>query len=277
MFFRLTIWNLKSTIRWWQFVLSIVVFAIIAMYCVMQLQSLSSTTNLNTTVWDSLVLAFSGPPIDGRVVDGLIWLLPQLLLFYIVGNFAKEELVSRGEYILPLIGSRFVWWIGKVIILALYSFVFFVTGFAVVFTVSGFLLPISSSWGELLLTKDYLPFLSKYSVSYIISIMFVLLYTTGLSMTLLQVVLSLIFNSVYAFFIVSALSIFTLISGSLYLKLVPFLPSNQAIISRHSLFDSSIIAFSIEWSIIYNFIVIGAAIVFGAWQIKTMDIFGIDV
>lgn len=272
MFNRLFVWNLKSTVRWWWLLSTVALFAVVGLYNVARLNSMAIATDLRASVWDSMFLSFSGPPASAGMIDGLIWLVPQLLLFYFVGDTVRRELVERGESILPLIGSRLIWWIGKVSALVANVFAFFILGFCVVLVVSALALPWSSSWGSLIVSGEFAPSLNNYSIGFGLFLMFLLLVTTGWAVVLVQTVLALYFNSINAFIVVSGLSILAWTSGSYFRTLVFLLPGNQSMFSRHSLLTTGVEGLSIGWSLLYNLVAVIGALMLGAWLLNSMDI-----
>lgn len=256
------------------------IFAFVGLFSSIRLQSLSLAYGHSTTSLDSIFLAFAGPTVEmNSILDGLVWLVPQLFLFFLVGNLASLELKASGEYILPLLGSRYLWWAGKLIMLFIIVSGFFLSGFLIVFMISKQMTTSDGGWGELILLDNIYASLVKYKPSYIGFIILVLLISTGLIMAILQTLLSLVFDSIRAYFIVAFISVSTCLGGNSFKQIITIMPSNQSILSRHSLFLNNPHWFSINWSLIYNIVFLTLLITFGFIYIKKMDIIpekGID-
>lgn len=275
MFGRLIVWNLRTSIRWWWAPSTIALFALVGFYGVARLNSVAEMTQLRPAVWDGFFLSFSGPPIGGTMLDGLIWLVPQIFLFYLVGDSVSGELAERGESVLPAIGSRWLWWMGKVSSLAISVFAYFTVGFLVVLAISAKSLPWSLGWSRLMLSPEFVPSPKDFGAVFIIGLMFLLLIATALTTVLAQAILAMRFNSINAFIIVSGLAILAWFGS--YSRIAIFLlPGNQSMLGRHSLLATGLAGFSIGWSLAYNVVAIGGAIALGAWWLNRLDISGLD-
>ena len=270
-FIRLFAWNLGS-LRLWQFLLVIAMFVSIGLFSASEVRSAMQNAN----VWHAVLLSFAGPGVWGVSLPGaLIWLVPHLLFFYLIGNIANEELMNRGYAILPLIGARRSWWWGKLTIILFISLAYILLWFLVVFLGAVFVLPCTWITRPFLNSGDPWPFSSDISIFEIFTWIFCLYTSTLLTLSLAQIAISVWWRrSFHAYVFIVIVTILSWLLGTDLPELARWLPGSQSMLSRHTFLDPSIPNFTFEWSLLYNGFIFLITLGLSLYHIRRLDIFG---
>lgn len=273
-FLRLLAWNLRSWWKGWQILLALALFASIGIFSAGEVGADADLPNKN--VWHAVLLAFSGPAVWGSSLSGALrWLVPHLLYFYFVGPFAQLELQHRGYAVVPLVGSRRSWWWGKVSALLLSTAIYTLSWFLVVFTGAAFLLPVSWTPKPFWNSGAAWPFPPEVSSAHLAVWILALYGSTLFTMSLVQIALSLWWrHSSHAYVVMSTVFIFSWLLGIDRPGLARWLPGSQSILSRHTFLDVLVPAFTFEWSLVYNSIILLATLVLSVYCVRWLDIFG---
>lgn len=264
--------NLHDLLRPWPILLALALFGSIGMSGALEVKTVIQDAN----VWHAVLLGFAGPSISGgSMLSALKWLVPHVLFFFLVGRIANEELLHRGYAIVPLIGSRRNWWLGKVNILLLLSAGYTLLWFLVIFIGAAFVLPLTWTIHPFVHSGNPWPFPFDISVVDMLIWIFGLYASTLFALSLVQIALSVWSrNSFNAFVVIVVVAISSWLFGVEQPELVRWLPGSQSILSRHTFLDVTVPAFTFEWSLLYNSIVIVIIISLTTWNIKQLDIFG---
>ena len=268
--------NFRTVFRLKNFILTVVIFSLIGLLSVYEVATFPSSCSKN--VWDVMFVAFAGPPLaDDSLFDFTLWFLPFLMFFYMFGNIAEEELSQRGISIIPLIGSRRKWWLGKTVTLFILSNAYVLVGIGTILVVSLFFLPISNQISPFLLSGKIWQSIPKgMAVITLMSWIFLLFESTLFALSFIQMALSIMWrNSFVALIFVSAVMAISWISGTRHPYIVRWLPGSQSMLLRHTLFDSSVYRFSLNFSLVYNATLVSMLLVVSFIYIRRMDIFKI--
>lgn len=256
-------WHLRS-IRWWQFLLAPLLFGLLGWHNVLRLDHVASTT-----IWDAWVVALAGPSLDGFDLASLTyWLMPYLLFFYLIGNVPNDDLLVRGYGLLPRLGGRLRWWVGKLVMLGVLATLYTAICFAAILAGAVLRLPATLTINHealgLSASVQELPFVIQ---------VFVLVNSTLIGLAVLQWFLSIIWHSSSQGFIaVMGLLMFSLFSGMQGFIAVRWLPGTQSALFWHNCFDVGVADFSISWSIGYNVTLVVALVTVSTWTMSRLDI-----
>lgn len=269
---RLSGYNLHARRQVWPILLALALFGSIGMSSALEIKTVIQDAN----VWHAVLLGFAGPSVSGgSMLSALKWLVPHVLFFFLVGRIANEELLHRGYAIVPLIGSRRTWWLGKVSILLLLSAGYTLLWFLGVFLGAAFALPLTWTIHPFVHSGNLWPFPFGVSVLDMLIWIFGLYVSTLFALSLIQIALSVWWrHSFHAFVVIVVVAISSWLFGTEQPELVRWLPGSQSILSRHIFLDVTVPAFTFEWSLLYNSIVIVITISLIIWNIKQLDIFG---
>ncbi len=265
--------NFKTTLRMKDLILTVVIFSLIGLFSVYGIATFPSSYSKN--VWDALLVSFAGPPLSSdSLFNFVFWFLPYLIFFYLFGNIAEEELSQRGVSVIPLIGSRRKWWLGKTVTLFILSIIYVVISIVIILVVSSFFLPLSNQISPFLLsgTLQYIP--EGITVVILIKWVFLLYLSTLFALSFIQMAFSVIWrNSFTALILVSAVMILSWLFGIGHSYIVRWLPGSQSMLIRHTFFDSSVYSFSLSFSLIYNAVIVLIILAVSSVYIRRMDIF----
>lgn len=251
---RILLWNLRTTLRWWHILATIAIFGLLgwssALYVLMFL------SELDKNVWDAFFVSFAGPGVwSTSILEMLKWFVPHLLFFYLMGDIAEGELRFRACAIIPLIGSRRLWWLGKVVILFIFSAGYTLSGVGIVILSATTMLPWSTNPSPFLLSGPLWPVPNTLHVSILITWAILLVGSTLFTISLLQVALSIWWrNAFHAFAFVSALLVLSWLLGLETPGIVRWLPGSQSMLLRHTALDSTVSDFTLAWSMVYNLV-----------------------
>jgi len=220
------------------------------------------------TVLNVLLLSFGGPILkEFPAFTALQWFLTQLIIMSLLGSFSFFELYYRGIYTLTRIGSRIKWWTMIAVSLLIKIIQFYIVGIIVVFLISITQFPLYDE--HLLIESMKLPITFNMLIILCVTIMI-----TSFAITLLQSFLSIILKSTISPSIfILIIHIFAIYSANINFELVKWLPGNQSMIFRHSIFTSGLNSFSMIWSLTYNFFLISIILLYGYFVITRFDIF----
>ena len=265
--------NLKTAFRMKDLILTIVIFSLIGLFSVYEAVTFPSSSSKN--VWDVLFVTFAGPPLSSNSLFSFtFWFLPYLIFFYLFGNIAEEELSQRGVSVIPLIGSRRKWWLGKTVTLFILSIIYVVISIVIILVVSSFFLPLSSRISPFLLsgTLQYIP--KGITVVILIKWVFLLYLSTLFTLSFVQMAFSVIWrNSFTALILVSTVMVLSWLFGIGHPYIVRWLPGSQSMLLRHTFFDSSVYNFSLNFSLVYNAVIVLIILAVSFIYIRRIDIF----
>ncbi|MBI4760793.1 MAG: hypothetical protein ACOYYF_14515 [Chloroflexota bacterium] len=230
----------------------------------------------NGNIWYAVLLSFAGPSVWGSsLTQALTWLVPHVLFFYLVGNIANEELLNRGYAIVPLMGSRRTWWLGKLLLAFLLSMGYTLLWFLFVSLGAAFVLPVTWAAHPFLHSGDPWIFPSNINIADLLLWIFSLYIGTLFTLITVQMFISIWWRrSFHAYVLVVAVSILSWLLGTDQPELVRWLPGSQSMLSRHTFLDPSIQGFTFGWSLLYNGLILLLMLGGSFWHIRRMDIFG---
>lgn len=257
-------WHLH-TFRWRALAASVGVFVLVGWYSATRLSSVTEAT-----AWDAWLLSLQGPrPGNLVLLDVTQWWLLYVLFLYLTGDIPNADLLARGEGLLPRLGSRRHWWVGKLAALGILVMAYTAAVLIAILGGAGARLPmISVIHPEIFgLTRTVEP------LSLVVAV-FLLVSSTLLSLAVLQWYLSLRYRSAFHGF----LAVMGLMTVSLFLgmsRLVParWLPGTQSILTWHRLYDAQV-DFSISWSLLYNILLVALLLAVSFRSIVRLDILG---
>lgn len=266
---KLIFYNLQSNMLW----CVVLIFGLFFIFTGWSIASANAPDIKN--LGDFYFIVFSGPGNVGvSMLELLIWFIPQMLFYYVIGDMAYGELSHKGHILLPVFGSRARWWAGKVITLYIYSLLFVLELF-LSFTLGVLLaLPIKiNSLANWVTLTDFWPGSQAFSGMQLLLII-ILIYASSLfALGSLQMALSfLLKRSIYSFLLIIGILLVSCFASIDQPWLVRWLPGAQSILVRHSFIDTSIPDFSLLWSISYNIILATVSVAFGFMKVKWLDI-----
>lgn len=277
-FLNVVYWSVRSALRWWWVATTGVMFVFVGRSSAQEALAILAHDGEpgNAGVWDAALLAFAGPGVDQSALRSwAAWLVTHLLFLYFVGDLAYAELPRRGYAVLPRIGTRVRWWLGKVVTLAVLTAGFTLEGLLAVLL--GSLTKLPWSWrAPILPVVAALPRVVRYSeVDTALAAGLILFFTTLLAMGCLEAALSIALRrSFYGFASASAILLLSLALGTSHPGLIRWLPGSQSMLIRHSFFDPRVPGFSFLWSLIYDSVLIVGAIGAGVSLMARFDVVG---
>ena len=266
--------NVTTAFRWKSLLWTVVLFAVIGLFGVYEV--VSYPTALSENVWDVLFVTFSGPGLtNDSLFEFVHWFLPYLFFFYLFGNIAEEDLSQRGVSLIPLIGSRWKWWLGEVVTLLILSLFYVVTGVATILIVSRCFLPWSANLSPFLLSSEIWQTIPKDLTVAMLLLrwIFPLFFGTLVAVSFLQMVLSLQWRNAFLSFIAaSAMMILSWLFGIRHPSVVRWLPGSQSMLLRHTFLEPQVHGFSLAWSLGYNAVIILAVLAVSFIYVRRIDI-----
>lgn len=182
---RILLWNLRTTLQWWHFPAAIAIFGLLGWSSARYV--LSFPTNIDKNVWDAIFVSFAGPSVwSTSFMELLKWFVPHLLFFFLLGDIAEGELRFRAYAIIPLIGSRRRWWLGKVIIILIFSAGYILFGVGIVLLIATAMLPWSTNLSPFLLSGVIWQVPDTLNISTLITWVIILVGSTLFTILLLQ-------------------------------------------------------------------------------------------
>lgn len=267
--FKIVAHNFRTGIFWKMFFLAMLVISIIGWKIATDYQS--EINNLG----DFYFIFFAGPDnFSLSLLLLLIWFIPQMFFYYLIGNMAYGELSQHGYVLLPRIGSRKKWWSGKVAGLFLISMVYLIA--VIVGSTIGACMSLSTeiiSLNQPVTITNIWPGSQTFTGFQLVWVIVLLYISSYWALGTLQLATSLIFKkSADSFLLVSMLLLFSCIASIDQAGLVRWLPGTQTILARHSFIDTTIPDFSLGWSLLYNLILFIISFLVGNWVMKRLDI-----
>lgn len=224
-----------------------------------------------------ILIFFAGPSNwDYSFIDFLTWFIPPLICFYILGIDAKKNLVTRGYIILPKIGSRIGWLLGEAasILLLVFCFVMWIIIFLVIGAVIAHPAIDMNLANQISITNASVNLLPITGIQ-ILLISILLLSLTLSALTITQMVLSLILKQpIYSLLIMSSISMLSWLISINRPWLTKWLPGAQSMLIRHTFIDVYTPGLTLQWSLIYDSVMIFGSVIIGLIWIKELDIFG---
>lgn len=186
----------------------------------------------------------------------ILWIMINAFIILIIGDYVKYDFDKNSKYVFARIENKTEYWLSKVI-WAIINVVFLNLLLLII-------LWILSKWPynfSFATYNDEFQISSKRLFLYTF-----ILYTTTLSvLSILQIEISLISNSIYAY-----LTVITLIVLSIFID-NNFLPAQQSLLLRHTPFNTKC-NLSIFNSLIYNIVMLILLIIIGDWILRKKDI-----
>jgi hypothetical protein len=275
-------WNIVASLRWWHLWVTVALFVFIGHQGASQVLTIAQTSEetILLSLWDGVFVGFAGPGIaDSTPLNFLRWFIPQLLFFYIIGDFGYGELAQRGHAVVPRIGSRSQWWWGKVVLLAATTGAYISIGLAAALVGARTVLPWSTTWdGSVFALADQTPALQFPTSSVTLVHWIIVSYVTSLfALAVWQTILAIFARrSFYGFIAIVASSIASWALGTNHAWLVRWLPGSQSILLRHTAWDTHTPGFSLQWTMVYNTVCIAIALGLGHAYLKRRDIYGMS-
>jgi len=259
-------------LRQWHFLITAIVFGMLGWSSALYVSTFPAPFKKN--IWDAIFVSFAGPGMWGTsILEMLRWFVPHLLFFYLIGDMAEGELQYRGPLVIPLVGSRRLWWLGKITTLFILAVGY--TVFGIVTTIIG--AAIALPWA-----MDLSPFLRSgalWTVPDTMNVMALLAWFVSLisstlfAISLLQITLSVWWRrAFYAFTSISALMLLSWLLGIDNPILVRWLPGSQSMLLRHTIFDSGVPNHSLAWSLGYNIVIVTVVFWTSIWHVHHVDI-----
>lgn len=271
-FLRLLVWNLKTALRMKRFFLAILVFGLVGLSSAAYV--LSCPPDFEKNVWDAVFVAFAGPGVwDVSFLKMLWWFLPTMMFLYLFGDIAASEFTRGGVFIIPRIGSRRLWWLGKIIAL-----LFLVIGYTIfdilsILVSSMTMLPWSSTLSPFLRSGALWQAPPGFRAEILLAWIIVLIPSTLFACSLLQMALSVLLGKPHlAFLAVSAILLLSWLGGMGQPTLARWLPGSQSMLLRHTYYDPSVPGFSLTWSLFYNAALIVAVLLVSSRYIRRLDL-----
>lgn len=203
----------------------------------------------------------------------LLWLLPQVVLFYFIGNELGTDLERNAVYIFTRTQQRKEWLLAKSLTLFIYILVYFSVQFLVLWA-------FAAIQGIHLVDQQQ-------GLVLILSLLSLLVLLNVMMLSLMNF-LTLITNHITAFTIVFTSNIGSLfLSAFLYestwrISIIQWLPFTQGILAWHStipagvnpllLQNLSLSQFTIPFSLIYLVVLTTLFVIFGIQRIEKMDL-----
>lgn len=221
----------------------------------------SKLNSINVTDANKLFLeVFKGvPPVEQNSGFELpvLWIMINAFIIFITGDYVKYDIDKNGKYIFVRIKNKTEFWLSKVlwtIITVIFLNILLLTIFLLL-----------SKWPYKFVFGSYIDSVQiSYKKIFLYSF---ILYTTTLSvLCVMQIVVSLALNSVYAY-----LSILALILLSIFVD-KNFLPAQHSLLLRHYPFTLSK-KLTVFNSLIYNIVFLIILVFIGDYIIKKKDIF----
>lgn len=271
-FSRILLWNLRTTIKWWHFPAIFTIFGLLGWSSVSYVQSIPP--NFNKNVWDAIFVSFAGPSVwSGSFIDLLKWFVPQLLFFYLMGDVAEGELRFRACAIIPSIGSRRRWWMGKVFIILIFSAGYTLFGVGIVLLIATAMLPWSTNLSPFFLSGVSWHVPNTLHIGALITWITILVGSTLFTILLLQMTLSIWWRNAFnAFAFVCAILVLSWLLGLEFPGVVRWLPGSQSMLLRHTEFESTITDFPLVWSLFYNMVTILNIFLISIGYVHRLDI-----
>jgi len=229
------------------------------------------------SIGDFYFLFFSGPGNGSlSLIEILVWFIPQMLFYFLIGDIAYDELSQRGSVLLPILGSRWGWWSGKVLTLFVFSLIY----------VSGLILTITlglifanpthiNSFNSSVTLTSLWPNSQDFSGGQLILLIALLYISSMFALGCIQMTFSLFCRrSIYGFLLIIGILLVSCFISVNPPWLVRWLPGTQTMLVRHTFIDVTIPDFSFLWSILYNATLVAVSLIIGFWAVKRLDITG---
>ena len=268
--------SLLASFRWWHLIISCLLFFFIAWAGIGQALSVPAHIQASINVWDGFFVSLAGPAVqDNSLFRLLIWFLPHLVFLYFIGDQANSELLQRGYYVLPIIGSRLQWWGSKIATLLIMALGYTLVGLIVILVVSITRLPWTTGGSYIQNSSNLLPTEASMGAAELSIWVFALLGSTLIMMGCLQTIIAIFTrSSFYGFTTIIILAFLSWLLGINNPWIIPWLPGSQSMLLRHTVFNPAVPEFSLASSLLYNTIVSAVGIGLGTWHIKRVDIMG---
>jgi hypothetical protein len=248
---------------------------ICSLFCLVGWKIASDSSASITSLGDYYFIAFSGPVNESlSMIELLLWFIPHMLFFYLIGDMAYGELSQKGYFLLPILGSRGCWWSGKVLTLFILSVLFVFLQILALTLGAALVIPIRiDSLRQLITLASLWPNSQAFSGIQILLVILVLYITTLFALGTLQMTFSFFFKrSVYSFLFASGIALISSFASINHPELVRWLPGAQSMLIRHTFIDATVPGFSLLWSISYNVFLAAASVAIGLLVLKRLDI-----
>ncbi|KEI01344.1 membrane protein [Clostridium botulinum] len=237
--------NLKITL------ITISSFFIISMYSYSMLTT-GSISKAKLNIFDIFLINFLGP-CNNTIMDFLKWFLPIILFMFFIGNFFYKE--WQGRYLYSLIRTKSLsqWLLSKIISISIFSFLYCIT-FYIVTLIVGLLtkLKIENCISKFASENILLNGTSSWSVYKITMSIFILLFLGLIVLSLIVLNFSLFNNeSIYGYLFICLIVSEPLINNIIPNSIIPWLLGEQLIFFKHSITNSALNNFTVQWSICY--------------------------
>jgi hypothetical protein len=243
---------------------------------ILEMNSLSSSQLPH--IGDGLFLAFSGPSLgNGNLIILLAWLLNKVFFMMLIGGLVNRQLGEHDYVVMLMVKSRRIWWLGimTTIIITAIGFVSII----IVATLAGIATQLSwhSRLSSFFFEQGIWQAASAMTLAQITIIIFCLIVSSLTVAGFIQTLIALhTHRTIWGIFTVLTLALIAWIIGlgNNIQSWQQWLPEAQSILSRHWPFEPRLPDFTINISLIYNFVSILSLALIGFLLLRAFDFLG---
>ncbi|GEM_PF-4229755 len=217
---------------------------------------------------DILFVTFAGPRADEVFLyKNMEWFLLQLIIMLFTGDFLYNLILRKSSFLFVRTNRKNLW-LSLMLSLGIILSLFFIVSFLEVLFIALLKAPLNITQGI------FMENLERFNNFQIIFWMWFLLFLSCYAIMAVHFLCTLYFRSFLPSLIgIIILQVITIFYKGLDIKLIKWLPGNQGIIIRHSLFQNYSASFSLSFSIAYSIILIALVLFIGMKKIESMDIY----
>ncbi|MCX2829678.1 hypothetical protein RGU76_29090 [Bacillus pseudomycoides] len=205
----------------WKWLSCFIIFGVITLLFTQTNNKLTSDAFIN--------YFFKGAKVpDSSIEIPYMFLLVQLYIFFIIGSNVSEDYMTYGMYVFTRLKKKNNWIISKICWLIINVTFYYVTIFCIFIMLTGF---------NMTGNKVDQPYI-------VILTIFLLMYTTSLSLGMFHITLSMLLKPIYSFIVLGIFYLIPVFTNSFYS------PGAQAMLTRHKPFTNM----SPAGSYIYNLV-----------------------
>ncbi|ANV74364.1 hypothetical protein PDQ36_30810 [Bacillus cereus] len=214
-------------------------------------------------MFDLLFEVFKGFTVEEKDVFPIVWMLMNLFLAIFISTYCYEDLHKNGVFILIRVKKISYWWLSKQIWIVQTVILYYLFTILSVFIVCFCFYLFSSGLSFEISLAGF--FVKTYYMDFNLMKMFLILILSSITISMIQVSLSLLFTPMYGFLIVLIVLFISVFYSSPW-----FLGDHLSILKYNNFSDGML---TIQFSILYNLIVILFVSVFTNFYLKSKDIF----
>lgn len=193
-----------------------------------------------------------------------LWMIMNLYLAYLVGNYPTKDLYGYGQQILIRSRSRRQWWAGKVIWNLAMVLVFYFTGYLVLFGFTLFTGTLSFQPSAVIAARFCDIDIQNWAGGSWLPVVLLQPVMASISLCFIQMAVSFFIKPVFSY-----LSVVCLLVLSAYYD-TPFLVGNCAMILRSRLAEPG--GIELSWAVLFTVLLSAAAILIGGRRFRKMDV-----